>query len=385
MKLRAIQKKDTRYAIGLSAGTSAHGIQAALVRLRGTGPTLHVKLLRCDSYPFRSAFRARLTSSRADAREIALLNYELGALLAEAALEMLRTAQDEAVDVDFLSVQGYTLAHLPPRASDAYGMLQIGEPAVLADRTGLTVVSDFAQRDMAGGGQGAPIRAYADWTLFSRPDRTVVCLHLGGIASVTVVTPKIENVLAFDVGPGMMAVDGAMRFVSAGGSDYDKDGRRSGEGKVIPELFERLLEHRYFERVPPKSTSRAEFGPEIYLRDALDERRHHADEDLVATVAAAVAENIVQSYIKFVGPQYRVARVVVLGGGALNAPLMARIEKGLHDVVFRTSDQYGLPLLGADGVAAAVLGNETICGTPADIPKATGVRVPAVLGRITPG
>jgi anhydro-N-acetylmuramic acid kinase len=384
MNLRAIQKKDTRYAVGLAAGTSGYGVHAALVRLRGTGSGLHMKLMRCGDHVFRPAFRARLIGGRADVREVALLNFELGELFAEAAAEMIRAAEEEGIEVDFVAQQGYPLAHVPPRASDDFGMLLIGEPAVVAERTGLTVVSDFAQRDMAAGGQGAPVGAYVDWALFNRPERTVACLHLGGVASLTVVTPKLENVLAFDVGPGTIPIDETVRFITAGNSEMDKDGRRAAEGSVIPGLMERLLEHRYFDRVPPKSTGRAEFGPEAYLRELFDERRHYDDNDLVATVTAAVSENFVQSYVRFVRAQYRVARVVVSGGGVYNKTLLRRIGESLPDVTFRTCDQYGLPPLN-DGVTVAILGNETLCDTPADIPKATGVRTPALLGRITPG
>lgn len=384
MNLKTIQRKDTRYAIGLAAGSSGYGVHAALVRLRGTGSALHLKLINCADYPFRPAFRARLIGGRADAREMALLNFELGELFAEAAIEMIRSAQQEGVDVDFIAQEGFPLAHIPPRGTDTHGMLLLGEPAVVAERTGITVISDFAQRDMAGGGQGAPMSAYVDWALFERPERTVACLHLGGITSLTVVTPKLENVLAFDVGPGTYIIDEAVRFVTAGNSEYDKDGHRAAQGHVIPGILERLLEHRYFERIPPKSASRADFNADNYLREAFDESRHHGENDLIATVTAAVAENFVQSYTRFVRGQYRVARVVVSGGGAYNKTLLRRIEEGLKDVPFRVGDQYGLPLL-CDGVATAVLGNEVICDTPADIPKATGVRTPALLGKITPG
>jgi anhydro-N-acetylmuramic acid kinase len=383
MKFRAIPSKDQRFAIGLSAGTSCHAIQAALVRIRGTGESLHLKLIRCESYPLRQAFQARLLTPRPDAREIALLNFELGELLADAALDMIRTAQEEMYETHFVGIQGHGLFHLPPRGSDAYGLLRIGEPAVVAERTVLPVVSDFAARDMAAGGQGAPVGAYADWVLFARPDRTVACLHLGGLSSITVVTPRVENVLAFDIGPGTLAIDGAVRFVTAGAAELDENGEMGEQGTVIDELLERLLDHRYFERVPPKSSGKHEFGPDAYLRDVLDEFRHRPPNDIVATVTAAVAENIIRSFKRFISPQYRINRMVVSGGGVNNRCLLQRLQQGI-DATFRTSEQYGLPIQGCDGIAAAILGNETLCGTPANTPKATGVRYPVILGKITP-
>ena len=384
MNLRAIQKKDVRYAVGLSAGTSGYGIQAALVRLRGTGPDLHVKLVRCDGFPFKPALRARLLGGRFDLREIAVLGFELGELLADAALEMIRAAREEQVEVDFVGLHGHVLAQQPPRGSDACGLLQIGEPAVVAERTGLPVLSDFGHRDMAAGGQGGPIVAYADWALYNRPDRTVACLHLGGVAGITVVTPKLENVLAFEIGPGMLTIDGAVRAVSNGRDEMDEGGDRAARGTVIPEVLEKLLEHRYFERVPPKTAGPATFAHDTFLKEVLEDRRHRAADDVVATVTEVVAESVVRSYKRFIGPQYRIGRVVVCGGGALNAALLQRVQRGLPDIVFRMSDQYHMPLIGCDGVAAAVLANETMLETPADTHKATGVRHPVVLGKITP-
>lgn len=384
MKMHSIAGKPVRYAIGLSAGASCYGIQAALVRLKGSGADLHVKFIRCEQVPFRPAFRSRLLNPRPEVREIALLNYELGEILADGALRMIKVAQDENVEVDFVGLEGNVLSHLPPRASDPHGMFQIGEPTVVADRTGLPVVSDFAQRDMAAGGQGTSVTAYADWVLFGRADRIVARLHLGGVSTLSVVTPRMENVLAFDVGPGTLALDGAIHLATSGTADIDKGGEVAGRGRVIDELLERLLQHRYFERVPPKSTSKHEFGAEAYLREALDDYRNRSADDLVATVTEAVAANIVDAYKRFIGPQYRVTRMVVSGGGALNATLMQRLQQGLSDVVFRLTEQYGLPLTGCDAVSSAILANETLSGLAANIPKATGARYAAVLGKITP-
>ncbi len=385
MNLASIARKETRFAVGLSAGSSCFGLQAALVRLKGTGPEMHIKLLHCEAIPFKPGLRTRLLQPRPDTREVALLNYDLGAAFAEAATQLTKRAQEEMLDVSFVALQRHSLCHLPPRATDAFGILQIGEPAMVAERTGLPVVSDFAHRDMAAGGQGSPIGAYADWVLFGRPDRTVACLHLGGLASITVVTPKLENVLAFDIGPCTLALDGATRLATGGNRDLDEEGKYGSSGVVLDDLFEKLLEHRYFDRVPPKSTGRNEFGTEVYLEDLIQEGRHRSVDDILATVTAAVAENIVRSYMRFISPQYRISRIIISGGGALNPFLMQRIQSGLPDVVVRTSDQYGLPLSGCDGMAAAILGNETLCGTPANTPKATGVHHPVLLGKITPG
>jgi anhydro-N-acetylmuramic acid kinase len=264
------------------------------------------------------------------------------------------------------------------------GELQIGDSAVIAERTGLPVVSDFQARDLAAGGQGRPLTAYADWTLFAREDRIVGHLHLGAIASLSVIPPNFEDVIAFDTGPANMAIDGAMRLVTSGTQESDHKGKVAAKGVVIDEFLEYLLDHAFFARVPPKSTGREAFGPETYLRDALAGRKDHSLEDLVATVTAAVGYSIIRAYNRFVKPQYELARLIVSGGGTSNRTLLRHIRKGLPGTMLRISDDYGLPHQALDACSMAILGNETICGKSANVPLATGARHAVVLGKITP-
>ncbi|MCC6156266.1 MAG: anhydro-N-acetylmuramic acid kinase [Candidatus Hydrogenedentes bacterium] len=385
MLFEGIKKKPTRYAIGLICGNSGRGADAALVRIKGTGKDLAIKLLRFKHFPYSQGMRTRLVVARKDAREICLLNFELGEFLAEATADMQRIAHAEMCEVDYVASTGFSIAHNPPRGYDhAVGTLQVGEPAVIAERTNLPVVSDFRSRDMAAGGQGGPISAYPDWALFRRDDRTIARVHLGGITSISVLTPKLEDVIAFDAGPGTVAIDGAVRLLSGGNTEYDDKGALALKGVVIDEFLEYLLDHPYFAKVPPKCTSRDEFGPEVYLRDAIAGRKDHSHEDLMATVTSAVSYCIVRAFNRFVKPQYQVSRVIVSGGGALNNALMTRIKNGLSDITVRMSDEYGLPHDAVDAVGTAILGNETFCGTPSNVPHATGARGPVVLGRITP-
>jgi anhydro-N-acetylmuramic acid kinase len=346
---------------------------------------MRVKVMRSKSFPYSPGLRTRLTAVRLDARDICLLNFELGEQFAEAAADMLKAAVEEGCEVDFVASAGHRAAHYPPRGpGESVGTLEIGEPAVIAERTGLPVVSDFRPRDMAAGGQGAPLRAYALWLLFRREDRTVVCLNLGGIAAFTVVTPQLEEVLAFDVGPGTIAIDGVARLLTVGTHETDPDGSAAAKGVVIDEFLDYLLSHPFFGRVPPKSTSRGEFAPEVYLRDAFLTRRDHPYEDLVATVTAALAYSIIRAYSRFIKPQYQAARLIASGCGVLNKTLTAHIRKGMPEIPFRTSDDYGLAHDACDAVAYAVLGNETLSGVPANIPYATGARHPVILGKLTP-
>ncbi len=385
MSLDALKKKPMRFIIGLMSGTSCDGIAAALVRVKGTGPGLHVKFVHFATFPYEAALRNRLLGTHFTAQDVCLLNFELGERFADAALEMLKIAKAENVEVDFIASHGHTIAHVPPRANHAFGTLQIGESAIIAERTGLPVVSDFRTRDMAAGGQGAPLVPYADWVLFSRPDWCIACLNIGGIANFTVVTPEFDDVMAFDTGPGNMAIDGAVGLLTRGDKQMDTDGAAAARGTVVPEFLEYLLSHAYFDREPPKSTGREDFGADVYLRDALAHRKQHTYEDLVATVTAAVGQSIVRAFDRFIRPKYDVSRVIVSGGGAYNKTLLEWIKIGMPTMNVRASEQYGIPSSARESLAFALLGNETICGSPANVPQATGASHPVLLGKITPG
>lgn len=385
MLFQAISKKATRFAVGLTCGSSARGVDAALVRIKGSGPGLHMKLMKTRHFPYSSGLRTRLIVAKKDVREVCLLNFELGEFLAEAAQEMVRLAQSEMCEVDFVASTGFTVAHYPPRGYDqAIGTLQVGESAVIAERTGLPVASDFRARDMAAGGQGGPITTYTDYVLFAREDRITAHLHLGGISTLSVIPPTFDELVAFDAGPGTIVIDGAVRHITSGNQEIDDDGEAAAKGVVVDEFLEFLLDHPYFAKVPPKTTGRDEFGPEVYLRDALAGRKDHSMEDLVATVTSAVSYCIVRAYNRFVKPQYKVSRLILSGGGVNNKALVQRVKSGLGDVTVRTSDEYGLPHDAIDAVSAAILGNELFCGKASNVPHATGAQEPVVLGRITP-
>ena len=366
------------------SGSSCDAVDAALVRIKGTGKSLVMKLIAYREFEYDASFRNHLLSEHLTAKDLCLLNFELGERFASAVDEMLVEAKAEDVSVDFVSSHGHTVSHFPPSSNRGAGTLQIGEPAIIAERCGLPVVSDFRPRDMAAGGQGAPLVPYADWVLFRKEDRTVVCLNIGGIANFTVVAPEFSDVIAFDTGPGNMAIDGAVRLLTRGGAALDRDGRAAAKGEVIDEFLEYLLSHKFFSKKPPKSTGRDEFGPEVYLRDGLSNRADHKYEDLIATVTEAVVRSITDAYNRFIRPHYNVHHLIVSGGGAQNRTLMRILKDRLSEVKIYTSDQYGISYGAREAIAFAILGNETVCGTPANVPGATGAEHPALLGKITP-
>ena len=387
MDIETLRNKSVRYGVGLMSGTSCDGIDAALVRIKGTGPDIQVKFLQLHSFPYPDALREMLLRSNWSAKDVCLLNFAMGECFAEAVLATVEAAKDAGFSVDFVASHGHTAAHFPPRTTSVIdqpcGTLQIGEPAVIAERTGLPVISNFRTRDMAAGGQGAPLVPYADWVLFARRDRTVACLNIGGIANFTVVTPELDGVYAFDSGPGNMIIDGAVSMLTKGAATMDKDGALASKGTVIPALHGELMRHPYFERRPPKSTGREEFGPDIYLRDALKRYLNHGIKDLVATCTAVVVNSIVQAFEQYIRPHHVIARVIISGGGAYNRMLVRGIAEALPGVPVRVSDAYSIPSNAREAVAFAILGNETLCGTPANVPRATGARHAVLLGSFT--
>lgn len=384
MDLRVIQKKPARFCVGLMSGNSCDGVDAAMVRIKGTGRNLVMKLIRHKTVPYSAALKKRLLDENMSVHDACALDFELGERFAEAAQEIIDESAEEAPEVDFVASHGHTAAHLPPRSSDRIGTMQIGQSAIIAERTGLPVVSDFRPRDMAAGGQGAPLIPYADWLLFSKLKHPVACLNIGGIANFTSVTPEFRNVSAFDTGPGNMAIDGAMRILTRGKEEMDTDGAMAAKGMVIDEFLDYLLGHPFFEKVPPKSTGREEFGVNAYLRDALANRADHSTEDLIATITEAVARSIISAYDRFIRPETPAEHVIIGGGGAHNKTLFQRLEKGLEGCKVFTSDQYGIPTDAREAIAFAILGNECIMGTPSNVPHATGAEKRVVLGKITP-
>lgn len=386
MRSRAIGKKERRFAIGLMSGTSCDGIDAALVRLKNTGDQLRAKLIDHRTMRFPPTVRDRLLRTNMVGDDLAALDFILGHLFAEAASAVIEDAKNlvEPIEVDFIASHGHTVMHAPRRDGvEDHGTFQIGNPSVLARLTGLPVAANFRQRDVAAGGQGAPLSAYADWILFRQKEEPVACLNIGGIANVTIATPNLEDVIAFDTGPGNMPIDGAIRHLTNGSLQFDKNGRRAARGKTIDSMLERLLDHPFFDESPPKSTGREEFGFDAYLSKYIAPDHDHTADDVLATVTEAVATSIVEAHQRFVLPSYPIRRLVVSGGGAHNRILLKLIQEGLPEIKVYTSDGAGLPGDAREAIAFAILGNELFCGTASSIPSATGAKKPVVLGSVT--
>ncbi|OLB81522.1 MAG: anhydro-N-acetylmuramic acid kinase, partial [Nitrospirae bacterium 13_2_20CM_2_61_4] len=313
------------YVIGLMSGTSADGVDAALVDIRGTGHDLKITLKAFRTFPYPTAFRERLLQvmTGGTVEDVCHLNGALGEWFARAALKVLKAAGVSPRRVALIGSHGQTLHHLPkPRREPVIGSvrstLQLGAPAVIAERTGITTVADFRSRDVAAGGEGAPLTPYLHYQLFRHPSRARAVVNLGGISNLTYLPAggSLQSVRAFDTGPGNMVVDGVVRSVTGGRYQYDRSGRLARAGKVDEGLLRRLLQHPFLRRRPPKSTGREEFGERFIDRVVLLGRLARlSDADLVATATAFTARTIADAQKFLPRP---VEEVVISGGGARN-------------------------------------------------------------------
>jgi anhydro-N-acetylmuramic acid kinase len=311
------------------------------------------------------------------------MNFRLGELFADAALGAIRAAGVEPRDVHLIGSHGQTIYHMPDAPPPGRSTLQIAEPCVIAERTGIVTVADFRVRDVAAGGQGAPLIPYVDFLLFRDPSRTRALQNIGGIGNVTVVTPSLDDVFAFDTGPGNILIDEFVRAMSAGTQHFDRDGALARTGTVETGILGELLEHPYFKASPPKTTGREMFGEALVhkLFEATP-REHHVD--MLATLTALTAHSIRMSYERFVFPKAEVSEVIMSGGGSQNPYLVESIRKLFEPVPVRLSDEFGIPADAKEAIGFAVLANETISGHPSNVPGATGASRRVVLGKIVP-
>ena len=398
MRLPEREIHHDRLAVGLMSGTSLDGVDAALVRIKGLAEKPAVRLLCFATVPYPLALRRRLFEvaggEACAAAEISRLNFALGELFAAAALRVCRQGRVSPKRLAFIGSHGQTIFHQGPsysrsggaRSSRAASTLQIGEPTIIAARTGATVVADFRPADLAVGGQGAPLVPLVDYLLLRHERYGTVALNIGGIANLTVIpaSAKPQTVFGFDTGPGNMVIDGLMQNFTRGQKAYDTGGRLAAQGRVLEPLVTEILRLPYFRREPPKSAGREQFGQDFVARYFL--RRPLADhKDLLRTATELTARSIVDALERFVCPRAEIQRMVVSGGGACNRLLVSRLTELLPRVSMQLSDDYGLPSDAKEAIAFAVLADRTLHGLAGNLPAVTGARRAVILGKIVPG
>jgi len=374
--------------MGLMSGTSADGVDAALVEWPTGSEARPFRLVAFEATPFETALQQRihrLAAGRlpgADVlAELAALDVALGERFAAAAVALARRAEVSLGRVAAIASHGQTVAHHPA----LHATLQIGDPSVIAERTGRPVVADFRPRDLAAGGEGAPLAPFFHRAAFADPREGRVVLNLGGIANVTWLPAggSPDDVVAFDVGPANTLLDAVVQTLSGGRERFDAHGARARRGRVDERLLAELLDDPFLRRPPPKSTGRERYG--LAEAEALFERSSRearTPEDLLATLVAFSAEAVARACRDFVPG--RVERLIVGGGGARNPASMSELAKRMRAPV-EPMDAHGVPAEAAEAMAFSLMGRNTLLGLPNHLPRTTGAAGPRVLGEIAPG
>jgi anhydro-N-acetylmuramic acid kinase len=379
---------------GVMSGTSADGINVALVRINRAGTRglhrLRLKLLGHAEYPYprnvRTLILSEMNSSRASVADLARLNFLLGELYAEAVLLTQKRFRRKA---ELVGCHGQTLYHQGEGASFLGHKLavtwQTGEGAVIVARLGVPVVSDFRPGDMAAGGKGAPLVPFLDF-LFYRDARVGrIAQNIGGIANLTAIPAGASprQVIAFDTGPGNMVIDAVTERLFH--QPYDRDGRIGAGGTVLDRVLAEVLDAPFFLRKPPKTAGREEFGRE-FVREFIQRCGRAKAADIVATATALTARSIADAIQRFIlRGQGHYREFIVSGGGAHNATLMAMLANELHPLglQIRFSDEFGLPSGAKEAAAFALLAYQTWNRQPSNVLSATGAKRPAILGKIS--
>jgi anhydro-N-acetylmuramic acid kinase len=387
------RKTPSLLVLGMMSGTSADGIDVALARIGGAPPRLQARLVAHTALKFPTAVRKEILrvaeQQSTSAGQLSQLNFRLGEIFAEAALAACRKFRVSPGRVALIGSHGQTVFH-QGRPTQYFGRatastLQIGEPSIIAARTGITTVGDFRAADMAVGGQGAPLVPYADYLLYRHAEVGRVSLNLGGIANITVIpaAARPSDVFAFDTGPANMVIDALVAHFTKGRQRFDKNAVRATQGRSIPSIVDELLRDAYLKMPPPKSTGREYYGREYTERLIAMGRRYYVKpNDLIRAATIFTALSIVDALNRFVLPKHKIRQVIVSGGGAKNPLILGQIAAALPGLEILPSSRLGVPEDAKEAFAFALLAYETLHHRPSNIPRATGARHPAILGKI---
>ncbi len=386
-------EKEAKLAIGLMSGTSLDGIDAALVEINGSGLDTGVRLIDFITLPFTEETRAHILSladgKSTNMEEVCRMNMLIGELCADACEEVIRKAGINKEDIAFVGSHGQTVWHEPIKVDflgkNFNSTLQIGDSSPIAERLNTIVVSDFRVRDVAAGGTGAPLVPYTEFILYNDKERNVALQNIGGIGNITILKKgcNLDEVFAFDTGPGNMLIDGCISYITEGRLSFDKGGKLAEKGSPNKELLNFIIENDDYIRLsPPKNSGRERYGSK-FLEKIINKsiKLGVTNEDLLATVTNYTAYTIyysVKEYCKLTPD-----RLIVGGGGANNLTLMSYIRKYLPDTEVITNEDLGLSGDAKEAVAFAVLANDCIYGKCNNAPKATGALHPVVMGKIT--
>ncbi|NBI07024.1 anhydro-N-acetylmuramic acid kinase AnmK [Senegalia massiliensis] len=376
-----------KYCIGLMSGTSLDGIDSVLLEIEGKGIDTKYKEIYFNCYPIdediKNEIHDSMDAKKSNVALICSLNYKLGNLFADACIDLCKKANISLDNVDFIASHGQTIYHNPNLEGKLVpSTLQIGEPSVIAYRTNTKVISNFRGKDIAAGGQGAPLVPYVDYILFNKYKKNIAIHNIGGIANTTILkkdTSK-DEILAFDTGPGNMIIDELCRRLK--GIEYDKNGEIAKRGRIDYELLNKMMSHSFFEQQPPKSTGREHFGS-FYVEQLIKENNNIDANSLIATATEFTAETMADSYKRFILNNIDLDEIILCGGGAYNLTLRESLERKLKNIKISSMEDHSMNSFSKEAVAFAILGNECLNNIKSNIKSATGAKNYVVLGDIT--
>lgn len=378
------------------SGTSADGIDVALVDIRGGALRLRVQLDAFNIYPYPKPLQKELIEIASgvpiSVTRLCQLNVYIAEQFSEAILRLAGETKIDLSAVDLIGSHGQTVQHCPtPIRKGKKKMrstLQLGEPSVIAERTGITTIADFRPRDMAAGGEGAPLTPYLHYHLLRHPKKSRVIINLGGISNVTYLKAggRLDETIAFDTGPANILIDGLVSHLTQSKKRFDRNGAMAKRGSVHPGLYSELMRHPYLKRKPPKSTGREIFGAAM-LQKLLQRQKNLglSDDDLIATTTAFTAGAIAIHLKKFILKKGAIDEVIVGGGGVRNPVLMGALRELLSPFPVLSYEDIGYDSRAIEAMTFAVLAYQTFFNRPTNIPSVTGADHPVVLGKIIPG
>ncbi len=382
-------QKETRLAIGLMSGTSVDGIDAALVQITGSGIKTKLRQIDFITLPFPAEFKdfvlRNSTSGTSDVADIARLNFLMAQLYADAVNALCQHARVGKEKVDLIGSHGQTIHHLPQKVKmfgkEVAATFQIGDPSVVAKLTGIITVGDFRVGDVALGGQGAPLIPYFDYILFHSDKMSRALLNIGGIANITFL-PKdcqVNDVMAFDTGPGNMVIDQLMKMFYE--KDFDQDGIVASSGSIKKDMLEYLLMDEFIMIPPPKSTGRERYG-NSYVKNLLLRFGNYPKEDIAATITELTSVAVHENFKRFLSSEGKLDGLYVSGGGAHNQFMMDSLRRHFTGTDVRNAETLGLSSDAKEAICFAVLANETISGNPTNLPQVTGASKATALGKV---
>lgn len=378
--------REKKTVIGLMSGTSADGVDVAVVDIMGSGLNTEVCLVAFETIQYKPETRTRIfdlfsvETARVD--EICTMNFVIGKIFAESVLRVLEKIGMTSAEIDLIGSHGQTIHHLP--LGEIGATLQIGEPAVIAHETGIPTIADFRVADVAAGGEGAPLIAYIDYMLFHNLTETIGLLNIGGISNLTVLPAGggIDIVQASDTGPGNMILDACVEDMTQGEKQFDEGGKMAQQGVVCNPLLDMWLAHPYLQLAPPKTTGREAFG-KSYADTCLQQIKTHgiSEYDGLATLTAFTVESIAEYVRRFIKPNSPLDILYVSGGGAQNGFMMRCLAEVFDPIPVMDVGEKGISGDAKEAIAFAILANEAVHGNYANVPNATGASCRKVLGK----